>query len=774
MVNAAVSPKVDSTVDPVITSTTGAKNLNSDFNTNLDQTSNILTENQPIVYDRALFFEWENAQWQTRTQSILYNINSNKPTRGKLVSFSDIIPPHTEYINSSEFQSINAIDKLTYGKSLQNYTATNSETKVEKVSFRNFNKSDGSSEISEVFDNNTLDKNFEKNLIKNNKRFHKNKKVEETPQDYARKQDVSDNLGKNSEECISNRDVAELMDKSSWRSTKKVEHVVDNNPSDSFLEKKENHQSSVRECSEADELVENVDTYIHAWGKKAPKMQKVEEDPEVYKRYKPKTTSSSTKLEEVPLDPLSNKEIKEIIGRPATGYNSMDDTDAHMYKLNMQDVPPRSYTMELIKTHGGYYKDEWGAENLEQVPKDYVYNWSLGEGTRDIPNKYHGADTSNMAPGDYVYDWGDNDGIKTPDGYKPRQRGETNNIIDNPGQQYNNNTMNNQFTYDQEQEYSSAPDNSTENDYGYSDPEEYREDSNLTSYQDSFEYDDKLAEFASWRYPRSNADGYIRNYNTIEESVDQKDLPSLRGYRPDNDADYSNWEYFPRIARYLGNNITGDRAAYNEFWNVINYIDPLNQAYCPPLAIILAIIVAACREFGGNRLILISHPTHFVLGLYSHSTRSMIIYKPLISIENTVWGFRTIEHTTKAALKFINGGEAPIYDTCLHNNDELKYKYDAYNGCKQTQPTECRIKKKNLPNSIKPSILKKKKPIKRIRPTLRRMALARYNSLRIRPQTGISQRVNSVYFIYRNRLRNPATLRKVRKMLKTNQTRFFS
>lgn len=57
MVNTAVSPKVDSTVDPVITSTTGAKNLNFDFNTNLDQTSNILTENQPIVYDRALFFE---------------------------------------------------------------------------------------------------------------------------------------------------------------------------------------------------------------------------------------------------------------------------------------------------------------------------------------------------------------------------------------------------------------------------------------------------------------------------------------------------------------------------------------------------------------------------------------------------------------------------------------------------------------------------------------------------------------------------------------------
>ena len=218
MVNTAVSPKVDSTVDPVITSTTGAKNLNFDFNTNLDQTSNILTENQPIVYDRALFFEWENAQWQNRTQSILYNINSNKPTPGKLISFSDIIPPHTEYINSSEFQSINAIDKLTYGKSLQNYTATNSETKVEKVSFRNFNKSDGSSEISEVFDNNTLDKNFEKNLIKNNKRFHKNEKVEETPQDYARKQDVSDNLGKNSEECISNRDVVELMDKSSLRS----------------------------------------------------------------------------------------------------------------------------------------------------------------------------------------------------------------------------------------------------------------------------------------------------------------------------------------------------------------------------------------------------------------------------------------------------------------------------------------------------------------------------------------------------------------------------
>lgn len=152
----------------------------------------------------------------------------------------------------------------------------------------------------------------------------------------------------------------------------------------------------------------------------------------------------------------------------------------------------------------------------------------------------------------------------------------------------------------------------------------------------------------------------------------------------------------------------------------------------------------------------------------------MIIYKPLISIENTVWGFRTIEHTTKAALKFINGGEAPIYDACLHNKGELKYKYDAYNGCKQTQPTECRIKKKNLPNSIKPSILKKKKPIKRIRPTLRRMALARYNSLRIRPQTGIPQRVNSVYFIYRNRLRNPVTLRKVRKMLKTNQTSFFS
>lgn len=57
VVNTAVSPKVDSTVDPVITPTTGVKNLNSDFNTNLDQTSNILTENQPISYDRALFFE---------------------------------------------------------------------------------------------------------------------------------------------------------------------------------------------------------------------------------------------------------------------------------------------------------------------------------------------------------------------------------------------------------------------------------------------------------------------------------------------------------------------------------------------------------------------------------------------------------------------------------------------------------------------------------------------------------------------------------------------
>lgn len=143
-----------------------------------------------------------------------------------------------------------------------------------------------------------------------------------------------------------------------YLSTDKVEHIVDNNPSDSFLEKKENHQSSVRECSEADELGENVDTYVHAWGKKAAKMPKVEEDPEVYKRYKPKTTSSSTKLEEAPLDPLSNKEIKEIIGRPATGYNSMDDTDAHMYNLNIQDVPPRSYTMEFIKTHGEYYRDE--------------------------------------------------------------------------------------------------------------------------------------------------------------------------------------------------------------------------------------------------------------------------------------------------------------------------------------------------------------------------------------------------------------------------------
>lgn len=218
VVNTAVSPKVDSTVDPVITSTTGVKNLNSDFNTNLDQTSNILTENQPISYDRALFFEWENAQWQNRAHSILYNINSNKPTPGKLVSISDVIQPHAEYINSPEFQSINAIDKLTYGKSLQNYTTINSETKVEKVSVRNFNKSDDSPEISEVFDNNTLDKNFEKNLIKNNKRFHKNEKVEETPQDYERKQDVDDNLAKNSEECISNRDVVELMDKSSLRS----------------------------------------------------------------------------------------------------------------------------------------------------------------------------------------------------------------------------------------------------------------------------------------------------------------------------------------------------------------------------------------------------------------------------------------------------------------------------------------------------------------------------------------------------------------------------
>ena len=111
----------------------------------------------------------------------MYNINSNKPTPGKLVSISDVIQPHAEYINSPEFQSINAIDKLTYGKSLQNYTTTNSEAKVEKVSVRNFNKSDDSPEISEVFDNNTLDKNFEKNLIKNNKRFHKNEKVEETP-----------------------------------------------------------------------------------------------------------------------------------------------------------------------------------------------------------------------------------------------------------------------------------------------------------------------------------------------------------------------------------------------------------------------------------------------------------------------------------------------------------------------------------------------------------------------------------------------------------------
>lgn len=518
----------------------------------------------------------------------------------------------------------------------------------------------------------------------------------ENPGDFTQSRQGFDNTDKN------------------YLSTEKVEHIIHNNPSDSFLEKKENNQGNSRECPEVDELGENVDTCLHAWEKKAPKMEKVEEDPEVYKRYKPKTTSSSTKLEEAPLDPLSNKEIKEIIGRPANGYTSMDDTYAHMYKLNIQDVPPRSYTMEFIKTHGEYYRDDWGVENLEQIPKDYVYNWSLGEGIRDIPNKYHGVDTSNMAPQDYVYDWGNDDGIKTPDGYKPRQRGETNNIIDNPDQQHNNNNINNQFNFensnDQEHVNDSAPDDSTQNDYSYSDPEEYRGDSNLTSYQDSFEYDDKIAEFASWRYPRSDADRHIRNYDIIEEDVDQSDLPSLRGYRPDDDADYNNWEYFPRIARYLANNITGDRPAYNEFWNVINYIDPLKQAYCPPLAITLALIVAACREFGGNRLILISHPTHFVLGLYSHSTRSMIIYKPLISIENTVWAFRAIEHAIKAALKFINGGEAPIYDTCLHNNGELKYKYDAYNGCKQTQPTECRIKKKKLPSSIKPSILKKKNP----------------------------------------------------------------
>ena len=106
-----------------------------------------------------------------------------------------------------------------------------------------------------------------------------------------------------------------------------------------------------------------------------------------------------------------------------------------------------------------------------------------------------------MAPQDYVYDWGNDDGIKTPDGYKPRQRGETNNIIDNPDQQHNNNNINNQFNFensnDQEHVNDSAPDDSTQNDYSYSDPEEYREDSNLTSYQDSFEYDDKIAEFAS-------------------------------------------------------------------------------------------------------------------------------------------------------------------------------------------------------------------------------------------------------------------------------------
>lgn len=62
VVNTAVSPKVDSTLDPVITSTTGIKNLNSDFNANLEQTNNILTENQPITYDPALFSAWKNAQ----------------------------------------------------------------------------------------------------------------------------------------------------------------------------------------------------------------------------------------------------------------------------------------------------------------------------------------------------------------------------------------------------------------------------------------------------------------------------------------------------------------------------------------------------------------------------------------------------------------------------------------------------------------------------------------------------------------------------------------
>lgn len=196
VVNTAVSPKVDSTLDHVITSTTGIKNLNSDFNANLEQTNNISTENQPITYDPALFSDWKNAQSDNRMYSLLYDINSNKPTREKPVSFSDIMQPYTEHLNSPEIRSINAIDKLTYDKSLQNYTMTNSGTKAEKVSARIFNNSDDSQEIREVFDNNIPDENFRKNLIKNNKRFHKNEKVEETPQDYTHKQDVGDNLEK--------------------------------------------------------------------------------------------------------------------------------------------------------------------------------------------------------------------------------------------------------------------------------------------------------------------------------------------------------------------------------------------------------------------------------------------------------------------------------------------------------------------------------------------------------------------------------------------------
>ena len=248
VVNTAVSPKVDSTLDHVITSTTGIKNLNSDFNANLEQTNNISTENQPITYDPALFSDWKNAQSDNRMYSFLYDINSNKPTREKPVSFSDIMQPYTEHLNSPEIRSINAIDKLTYDKSLQNYTMTNSGTKAEKVSARIFNNSDDSQEIREVFDNNIPDENFRKNLIKNNKRFHKNEKVEETPQDYTHKQDVGDNLEKNSEEYISNRDAVELMDKSPLRS--------DRNKRDKFLEDYA-YEQSPSEVSASEHAVNN-------------------------------------------------------------------------------------------------------------------------------------------------------------------------------------------------------------------------------------------------------------------------------------------------------------------------------------------------------------------------------------------------------------------------------------------------------------------------------------------------------------------------------------